>query len=283
MQRAVGVPQGIGAVGSAALGDGVDLPVHAGIAPIDVRKQRRRELGVVERGGEDRPLIGRAAFHANRIERRLPPGGGFTTGAVEVPMSRLGDQIGAGTGEIDARNAATYGNRGFSGIFIVQHGLESPSGDLPTAGRLGGIVIGIERDPIGLARELEREKDLAALGPAEDLSLAGDRAVGPHLDRRVGDQRRAVRAVEYQVREIEQDMPRAGRKRVAMPAGPLGHGQFGADAVFERHAVIAGLGALVLVALAIAGLRLFAGAGLQRHRSPPGDDEQIEHVADARA
>ncbi len=85
------------------------------------------------------------------------------------------------------------------------------------------------------------------------------------------------------MRHVDQDVCGAGGEGVAVVAGPLRHGQFGADTAFERDAVVTGFGMFGGEALAVAGVGVVERSGEQLHGAARGDDEHVEHVADAGA
>ena len=145
------------------------------------------------------------------------------------------------------------------------------------------LFAGVERDPVGLARNLHREVDAAPLGPAERPAAADQDAVGLDLDPAVVDQRPLAGAAVAVVAEVDQQVAGAGGEAVPLPPDACFRAEFGPDAVAQGAGIIAGLGGFLLVGLAIA----FAGAvgctGEELDRSARGDDQHVHHVGDAGA
>ena len=78
-------------------------------------------------------------------------------------------------------------------------------------------------------------------------------------------------------------MARPLRIGVAVPAGPLGHGEFGQDAGLQLDPVIARLGSFVRITLAIAFIGVGERPRYQLQLAPRRHDQHVEHVADAGA
>ena len=280
MQRAIRVPQRPAAIGRAAGGHGVDLPVEPGIAPVDIGEERRRELRMIQRGRQDRALVGAATGDAHRIERLRPLCAGCVDDGVEIPVPGLAGQVRPRAGDVHARNRAAQHDRCGAGIVPVQHHLQALARDLPRALGLRDIAIAEGTDAVGPARGLQREVDAPPLRPPEHPAPAGDRAVA--VDRQAGlvDQRRGAGRVADEVRQVEQDMPCPLGEGIAVPAGALGHRQLGPHARFERDTVEARLRPLVRKALAIARVGVGQRPRLEQHRPRPRHHHNVEHVAD---